>query len=144
MHAATHLGSQANNLAPSLHAKVRAHHAANACPKHFALVVQEHGSVVVEPDEAAVWSSDCFPCPDDHGASDVSPAHLDSIASCGGRDWACAFYDADDLVSNRTPAVVDLLLEDVDALDQERSRVVYDLLGHKRSRLKQIWRKEQK
>ena len=135
-HAATHLWSQADDLAPSLHAEVCAHHAANTRPKHFALIVQENSSVVVESDEAAVWSSDCLPRPDDHGASDVAPAHFDSVAcGRGGSYWACAFYDADNLVADGAPTIVDLLPEDVDALDEECSRVVYDLLGCGKGRL---------
>ena len=43
------------------------------------------------------------------------------------RDGASAFDDTDDLVADAAPAVVDFLLEDVDALDEECPRVVYDL-----------------
>ena len=35
------------------------------------------------------------------------------------RDGASAFDDTDDLVADAAPAVVDLLIEDVDALDEE-------------------------
>ena len=42
-------------------------------------------------------------------------------------DGAGALDDADDLVADGAPAVVDLLLEDVDALDEDCARVVYDL-----------------
>ena len=45
----------------------------------------------------------------------------------GGGYSTSTLDDADNLVANAAPAVVDLLFEDVDTLDEECSRVVYDL-----------------
>ena len=45
----------------------------------------------------------------------------------GCRDGTRPLDDADDFVTDGAPTVVDFLLEDVDTLDEECSRVVYDL-----------------
>jgi len=44
-------------------------------PQHFALVIEQYSSVV-EPDDAAVWSSGGCLCADNDGASDVSSVDL--------------------------------------------------------------------
>lgn len=46
---------------------------------------------------------------------------------CAGGDGPRTLHDADDLVADAAPAVVDLIFENVDALDEERPRVIYDL-----------------
>lgn len=126
---ATYLRSQTDDLPPALHPQVGADHAAYARSQHLPLVVQQHRRVVVEADEPAVRSADRLAGTDDDGASDVAPADLEGgggQARAGGHR-TCAFDDADDLVSDAPPAVVDFVFEHVDALDDERARVVYDL-----------------
>ena len=46
---------------------------------------------------------------------------------CVGGDGPRALDDADDFVADAAPSVVHFVFEDVDALDEERARVVYDL-----------------
>lgn len=91
----------------------------NTRAKHFTLVVQKHSSIIVEPDESAIWPADGFPRADDDSAANAPLAHF----CCRRRGLACyrtcSFYDTDDLVADGAPAVVDLLLEDVDTLDEE-------------------------
>ena len=125
--AGTHLRSQTNDLPPSLHTEVRAHNTTYPRPEHLTLVVEEHSGVVVETDEAAVRAADGLAGADDDGAADVALADLGRGGGGLASDGAGALDDADDLVADAAPAVVDLLLEDVDALDEECSRVVYDL-----------------
>ena len=129
MDGATHLGSQTDDLPPALHTQVRTHDPTDTRAQHLALVVEEHGRVVVETDEAAVWSADGLARAHDDSAADVALADLRRGGGGLTRDGARTFDDTDDLVADAAPAVVDLLLEDVDALDEECPRVVYDLVG---------------
>lgn len=129
MDGATHLGSQTDDLPPALHTQIRADDATYARAQHLALVVEEHGRVVVETDEAAVWSANGLACAYDDSAADVALADLGRGGGGLAGDGARTLDNADDLVADAAPAVVDLLLEDVDALDEECPRVVYDLLG---------------
>ena len=123
----THLGSQTDDLPPALHAQICTDDATYARTQHLALVVEENGRVVVETDEAAVWSADGLARADDDSAADVALTDLGRGGGGLARDGASAFDDTDDLVADAAPAVVDFLLEDVDALDEECPRVVYDL-----------------
>ena len=123
----THLGSQTDDLPPSLHSQVCTDDPTDTRAQHLALVVEEHSGVVVEPDEAAVWPADGLARADDDSAADVALADLGRGGRGLARDGASAFDDTDDLVADAAPAVVDFLLEDVDALDEECPRVVYDL-----------------
>ena len=92
--------------------------------------IQQHTRVVVEPHEAAVGSPDRLPGAHYNSTPDVSSPNLDSIACRRCRNGTRAFDYTDNLVPNRSPAIVDLLLENVHALDQECSRIVYDLEQH--------------
>jgi len=38
-------------------------------PQHFVLVVEQYSSIVVQPDDAAVWSSGGHSCADDDDAT---------------------------------------------------------------------------
>ena len=117
----TYLGSQTDNLAPTLHAQVCADDPTNTRAQHLALVVQQHGGIIVEPDEAAIWPADSLPCAHDDSTADVALADLGGGGRCLARDGPGTLHDADNLVADATPAVVDLLLQDVDALDEECS-----------------------
>ena len=117
--AITHLGSQRNNLAPTLHPQICADNTTDTRAKHLTLVVQEDGSIVVKTNETAVWPANGFPGADDDSTTNVSLADLCGRGGCLARDWTGTLDDADDLVADGAPAVVDLLLEDVDALDEE-------------------------
>ena len=119
MNGTTHLGSQTDDLPPALHTQVRADNPTDTRAQHLALVVEEHGRVVVETDEAAVWSADGLARAHDDSAADVALADLGRGGGGLAGDGARTFDDADDLVADAAPAVVDLLLEDVDALDEE-------------------------
>lgn len=98
----THPGSQADNLPPSLKPQVSRDHAANARPEHLLLVIQQHGSVVVEPNIGTVWPADGFPRAHYNGASYVSATDFDSIYRClgGGRNRACFLDDNDDFIAD--------------------------------------------
>lgn len=122
-----HLWCQANDFPPSFHAQIRAYYATNARAQHLPLVVEQHSGIVIESHEATVWSSYRLFCAYNDCTTDVSPANLDSSRSRGCGKWPGAFYNADDFISNRTPAIVDLLLEYIDTLNQECTWVVYDL-----------------
>ena len=124
----THLGSQTDDLPPSLHPQVCTDDPTDTRAQHLALVVEEHSGIVVKPDEAAVWPADGLASADDDSATDVALADLGRRGRGLDRDGASAFDDTDDLVADAAPAVVDFLFEDVDALDQQCARVVYDLL----------------
>lgn len=123
----THLGSQTDDLPPPLHTQIRTNDPTYPRAQHLALVVEEHGRVVIEADETAVRSADGLARAYDDSAADVSLADLGRGGGGLAGDGAGALDDADDLVADATPAVVDLLLEDVDALDEECPGVVYDL-----------------
>ena len=127
MDGTTHLGSQTDDLPPALHAQICTDDATYARTQHLALVVEEHSGIVVEPDKAAVWPADGLARADDDSAADVALADLGRGGRGLARDWASAFDDTDDLVADAAPAVVDFLLQDVDALDEDGPRVVYDL-----------------
>lgn len=132
-----HLGCQANYLSPPLHPQVRAHDPTDSRAQHLALVVQQYRRVVVEPHQPTVRSSHGLSTPHDDGASHVTASHLERVrdglrararASTGPRGYGPrAFHDADDLVADAAPTVVDLVFEHVDAFDEQRTRVVYDL-----------------
>ena len=132
-----HLGCQANYLSPTLHPQVRAHDPTDSRAQHLALVVQQYRRVVVEPHQPSVRSSHGLSTPHDDGASHVTASHLERVrdglrararASTGPRGYGPrAFHDADDLVADAAPAVVDLVFEHVDTFDEQRTRVVYDL-----------------
>lgn len=117
----THLGSQTDDLSPTLHAQVCANDATNTRAQHLPLVIEQHRCIVVETDETAIWPADGLPCADDDSATDVSLADLGGRSGSLARDGTSAPYDAHDLVADAAPAVVDLLLEDIDALDEECS-----------------------
>ena len=123
----THLGSQTNDLPPSLHSQICTDDPTDTRAQHLALVVEEHSGVVVEPDKAAVWPADGLARADDDSAADVALADLGCRSRGLAGDGASAFDDTDDLVTDAAPAVVDFLLQDVDALDEDGPRVVYDL-----------------
>ena len=123
----THLGSQTDDLPPSLHPQVCTDDPTDTRAQHLALVVEEHSGVVVEPDKAAVWPADGLARADDDSAADVALADPGRRGRGLARDGASAFDDTDDLVADAAPAVVDLLLEDVDALDEEGAGVVDNL-----------------
>ena len=123
-----HLGCQANYLSPPLHPQVRAHDATDSRAQHLALVVQQHRRVVVEPHTPSVRSPHGLSTPHDDRASHVTPSHLERVrdglraragASTGPRGYGPrAFHDADNLVADAAPAVVDLVFEHVDAFDE--------------------------
>lgn len=119
----THLGRQTDNLAPPLHPQLRADHPAHTRAQHLALVVQQHRRVVVEPDHPPVGPPHRLPRSYYNGAAHVPAADLDGGGGGGSRggDGPRGFDDADDFVADGAPAVVDLLLEDVDALDEDRA-----------------------
>ena len=123
----THLGSQTNDLPPSLHSQICTDDPTDTRAQHLALVVEEHSGIVVKPDKAAVWPADGLARADDDSAADVALADLGRGGRGLARDWASAFDDTDDFVTYTSPAVVHFVLEDVDTLDEECSRVVYDL-----------------
>lgn len=126
---AAHLGSQAHNLAPSLHPQVGADHPANPRAQQLALVVEQHRRVVIEAHPPSVRASDGLPGSDDDGAPHVAAADLEHVGNGlrAGGDGPGALYDADDLVADAAPAVVDFIFEHVDAFDEECARVVYYL-----------------
>ena len=73
-----------------------------------------------------------LPCPHDDCSSDVSLADLDGVDGglAGGRNWASLLDNTDNFITDGAVTVVDLVLEDVDALDEEGARVVNDLSEH--------------
>ena len=75
--ASTHLGSQTNDLPPTLHPQVRTHDATYTGPEQFALVVEKDRGIVIKPDEPPVWSLDGFFGADDDRATHVPSANLD-------------------------------------------------------------------
>lgn len=125
-----HLGSQAHNLAPSLHPQVRADHPAYPRAQQLTLVVEQHRRVVVEAHPPSVRASDGLPAPDDDGAPHVAATDLEHVGDGlrTGGDGPGALYDADDFVADGAPAVVNFIFEHVDALDEQCARVVYYLL----------------
>ena len=68
----THLGSQTDDLPPSLHPQICTDDSTNTRAQHLALVVEQNRGVIVEADEAAVWPADGLPGAYDDGATDVS------------------------------------------------------------------------
>ena len=73
----THLGSQTDDLPPSLHSQVCTDDPTDTRAQHLALVVQENGSIVVELDYPAVRTTNLFLRSDYDGSAHVSPADLD-------------------------------------------------------------------
>jgi hypothetical protein len=132
-----HLGCQADYFPPPLHPQVRADDPTNARAQHLALVVQQHRRVVVEAHQPTVGPSHGLPTPHDDRASHVATSHLERVGNRlrtrartragAGVDGPGALDDADDLVADAAPAVVDFVFEHVDALYEERARVVYYL-----------------
>ena len=126
-----YLWGNADNLPPSFHSQVCAYDTTYPRSEHVSLVVQQNCGVVVKPNEPAVWSSNSLLGTDDDGATNVPLADFYSRTRrlSSSRYRSCAFHDADNFVTNTAPAVVDLLLENVDAFDQEGAGVVYDLFA---------------
>ena len=136
--ALAHLGCQANYLSPPLHPQVRADDAADTRAQHFALIVQQHRRIVVETHPTTVGSPYGFPTAHDDRASQVATSYLERVGdglcarACSTRtgtgvDGFSALDDTDDLVADGSPAVVDFVFENVDALYEEGAIVVYYL-----------------
>jgi len=126
-----YLWGNTDDLPPSLHPQVCANNTTYPRPKHVPLVVQQYRSIVIKPDDSAVWSSNSLFGTDNDGATNVSFADFYGRTRClgGGRHRTCAFHDTDNFVTNASPSVVNLLLKNVDAFNQEGAGVVYDLLA---------------
>lgn len=122
-----HLGCQTDNLSPAFHAQVSTNHATYPRSQHLPLVVQKHRSIVIEANQTAVRSPDNLLCTDNDGTTYIPSSDLGG--RCGGCciDWACSLDDAHDFVADTAPAVVDFLLEYVDALYEQRAGIIYDL-----------------
>ena len=117
----THLGSQTDDLPPSLHSQVCTDDPTDTRAQHLALVVQEDRGIVVEANVPAIWPAHGLLGSDDDSLAHVPPAHFYGIAALRSVNRPRTLHHADDLVADAAPAVVDLLLEYVDALDQECS-----------------------
>lgn len=124
----TYLGSQTNDFPPTLHPQVRTHDATYTCSQQLTLVVEKDRGIVVEPDEPPVWSSDGLLCANDDRATHVPPANLNiGGKTCRLGYWPRPLDHTDNFVTDAAPAIVDFLLQDVDALDEDSPRVVDDL-----------------
>jgi len=125
----THSRGQTNNLSPSLQPQIRTHYATNTCSEHFPLVVEKYSGVVVKTNEAAVRSPHWFARANDDSASYVSSAYFHRIDGSLGssRDRSCFLDDDYNLIANGAPAVGDFVFENVNTLDNECPRVIYNL-----------------
>lgn len=124
-----YLRRQAQNFPPPSRPQLSTDRPSNPRSKHLLLVIKEHTRVVIELDYPPIRSRPRLLRAYDESSPDVPLLHFHSCGrkECGCWDGPCAFYDADYLVADTAPAVVDFVLEDVHALNDKRTRVVYDL-----------------
>jgi hypothetical protein len=120
---------QAHNFPPTFHSEIRTDHTIDTRAQHFSFVVQQNRGIVVESDKPSIRSPDRFPSADNHGASDIPTSDFDSGSRSlhGCRNGTRGFNDANYLVANGAPAVVNFLFENVDTFDEQCARVIYDL-----------------
>jgi hypothetical protein len=97
--------------------------------QHLVLVVQEHHRIVIESHPVTIWPTDGLFAVDNNGAMHVTTVDLEDIGDGlgTGANWLCMLDDADNLVANTAPTIVDLIFEHIDALYKEAPQVIYDL-----------------
>lgn len=125
----THFWSQTDDLSPPPPSKFRTNRPTYPRPQHLPLIVQQHRSIIIKSNKPAIWRPHRFFRPHDHRATYVASTNFDGGGrGCGEKgDGSGTLDDADNLIADSSPAVVDFVLEDVDTFDEQRSRVVDDL-----------------